>query len=60
MAAEMIVERAPESRAALPPRGEAAVHLVRFEEVWAELGAADRGYFAATLEQLAREARAAE
>ena len=57
MAVEMIVEQAPEPRVALTPRGEAAVHLLRFEEVWAELGADDRGYFVATLEQLAREAR---
>ena len=39
---------------------EAAVHLIRFEEVWAELGCEDRGYVAGTLEQLAREAKAAE
>ena len=56
----MIVEQAPEPRPALTRRGEAAVHLVRFEAVWAGLGADDRGYFAATLEQLAREAKAAE
>ena len=60
MAVEMIVEQALEQRPALTPRGEAAVHLIRFEEVWAELGAEDRGYFAATLEQLAQEATAAE
>ena len=52
------VQQVPEPRPALTARGEAAVHLLRFEEVWAGLGADDRGYFAATLEQLAREARA--
>ena len=55
MAAELIVEQAPEPRAALTARGEAAVHLIRFEEAWAALGAEDRAYFAGTLEQLARE-----
>ena len=57
MAAEMIVERAPEPRPALTARGEAAVHLIRFEDVWTELGAQDRAYFAATLERLTAEAR---
>ena len=51
------VQQVPEPRAALTSRGEAAVHLIRFEEVWAEVGGEDRGYFAATLEQPAREAR---
>ena len=41
----------------LTPRGVAAVHLIRFEDVWAELDGADRAYFASELEQLAREAR---
>ena len=36
---------------------QAAVHLIRFEAVWAELGADDRGYVAGALEQLAWEAR---
>ena len=54
MAAEMIVEQVPEPRPALTPRGAAAVHLIRFEEIWAELGGADRRYFASTLEDLAR------
>ena len=72
MAVELIAERAdfpelasrdanspaPEPRPALTARGEAAVHLIRFEGVWAELGADDRAYFAVALEQLAREAKA--
>ena len=60
MAVEMIVEQAPEPRAALAAltaRGEAAVHLIRFEDAWAELGADDREYFAGALEDLAREAQ---
>ena len=56
MAVELIAERAPEPRTALTTRGQAAVHLLRFEDAWAELGADDRRYFAGTLEQLAREA----
>ena len=59
MAAELIAEQAPEPRPALTARGEAAVHLLRFEDVWAELGADDRAYFAGTLGDLAREARVA-
>ena len=43
----------------LTARGEAAVHLIRFEDAWAELGAEDRAYFAGALEDLAREARVA-
>ena len=50
------VQRDDEQASALTTRGEAAVHLIRFEEVWAELGADDRGYFAAALKRLAREA----
>ena len=57
MAVEMIVEQAPEPRAALAARGDAAVHLIRFEDAWATLGADDREYFAGTLEDLAREAQ---
>ena len=57
MAVELIAEQMPERPAALTARGEATVHLIRFEDVWAELGGTDRGYFAATLERLAREAR---
>ena len=57
MAVELIVEQAPERPAALTARGEAAVHLLRFEDAWAELGADDRAYFAGTLGDLAREAR---
>ncbi len=56
MAVELIAEQAPEPCAALTARGEAAVYLIRFETVWAELGADDRRYFASTLEELAREA----
>ena len=43
--------------AILTPRGRAVARLLAFEAVWAELDAADRAYFAGTLEQLAREAR---
>ena len=70
MAVQLTVERAdfpelapigatspsPEPCAALTARGAAAVHLIRFEDAWAELGAEDRRYFAAVLEDLAREA----
>ena len=48
---------APERPAALTVRGEAAVHLIRFEDAWAELGAEDRRYLAGTLEDLAWEAK---
>ena len=44
---------------ALTGRGAAAVHLIRFEDAWATLGADDRAYFASTLEDLAREAAVA-
>ena len=57
MAVELIAEQAFEPCAALTARGQAAVHLLRFEDAWAELGADDRVYFAGALEQLAREAR---
>ena len=43
--------------AALTPRGEAAILLIRLEDAWAELGPADRAYFAGVLEDLARQAR---
>ena len=56
MAAELITDQASEPRAALTACGQAAVHLLRFEDVWAELGAEDRRYFAAALEDLVREA----
>ena len=56
MAVELIAEQAPEPCATLTTRGAAAVHLLRFEAVWVELGADDRRYFAATLEQLVQEA----
>ena len=65
MAVELIAEQAlspigdTEPRAALTTRGEAAIHLIRFEDAWAELGAEDRRYFAGTLEDLAREAAVA-
>ncbi len=59
MAVELIAEQAPEQRTALTARGQAAVHLLRFEDAWAELGAEDRRYFADTLEDLAREATVA-
>ena len=42
--------------AALTPRGVAALHLIRFEAVWAELDGADRAYFATELAELARQA----
>ena len=57
MAVELIAEQAPERPATLTARGQAAVHLIRFEDAWAELGADDRRYFAGTLEDLAREAQ---
>ena len=43
--------------AALTPRGRGVARLLAFEDVWAELGADDRAYFARELEQLAREAQ---
>ena len=52
------VHRDGEQASAWTPRGEACAHLIRFEEVWAELGTDDRGYSAGALEQLAREAPA--
>ena len=57
MAVQLIAEQAPERPAALTARGQAAVLLIRLEELWPELGADDRAYFAAALEELAREAR---
>ena len=65
MAVELIAEPAlsamaeTEPRAALTPRGVAAVHLIRFEEAWRELDGVDRAYFASELEQLARQSQAA-
>ena len=60
MVVELIAEQAPAPCAALTARGVVAVHLIRFVDAWAELGAEDRGYFADTLEDLARDARGEE
>ena len=49
--------REVEDRAVLTPRGRAVARLIAFEDVWAELGGADRAYFASELEDLAWEAR---
>ena len=45
--------------AVLTPRSRAAARLLTFEDVWAELDGADRGYFASELEDLAQQAREA-
>ncbi len=42
----------PYQRPALTPRGTAAAHLSRFQDVWAELDQADRAWFAHWLNEL--------
>ena len=60
MAVELNIEHAPEPRPVLTPRGQAVVLVIGLEELWPSLDAADRAYVAPALEQLAREAKAAE
>ena len=43
--------------AALTPRGEAAVLVLRLEQLWPGLATADRAYVAGALADLARRAR---
>ena len=50
----------PDERpAALTPRGQAAALLIRLEDLWPSLDAADRAWLDGTLEDLAREAAVA-
>ena len=46
----------PYQRPAIAPRGTAALRLAEFRDVWAELGPADRAYFAEDLRDLLVEA----